>query len=327
MSYILEALKKTDQEDTNNPASAIDNVSPPQIGYPPVVPSTGMSLTWKIVLGLFALANLGLLGLVYSSMGGESDGTSVAVDNTRSQSNPGVTNLESNQAGTGAGLVPPQGTRPLPGIVSPKLTPPPAPNSTAANSGSTPQVYRPSSASSTSPEDDGEVGAFGTASSDPDTRAAAERKALAEALAARDRALGNTAATNPAVAPVTPSTAPSIPEPTTLGPALLPETSTVPASAQAPTNTVATPATATKQLRQLTPEARARLQNLNFSTHIYGTDADLRAVVVNGIRVVEGQSQGGFLLRNILEDGVVIEFEHAGAIERVMIPVLEDWKG
>ena len=319
MSYILEALKKTDQEDANNPASIIDNVAHAPLGPPVAAPSGGMSFIWKLVLVVFAIANLGLLGLVYNSMNGSSNSTSVAAENI---AQPATLGVETNRADTAGAVIPPQGTRPLPGIVSPQLTPPPAPNSAAANSGSSPRVYRPSSANSASDE----VGEFGTASSDPNARAAAERKALAEALAARDRATGDRTAAAPATPPPVATTTPPPAAAPSLGPALLPESSPVPANPPAPTNTVATPASGTKQLRQLTPEARARLQNLNFSTHIYGTDADLRAVVVNGIRVVEGQSQGGFLLRNILEDGVIIEFEHAGAIERVMIPVLEDWK-
>jgi len=319
MSYILEALKKTDQEDTDDlptePASSNVTRPPPRPSQPP---SAGLSLTWKLVLGAFAALNLGLLALVFTDMRNE---PARNVADSGQQSEPEQTydvarpdtranNSSIARSQTTKPIVPPAGTRPLPGIVSPRLTPAPrarAAASSSANRQSTERVYRPTSTN--------EVGEFGTAPSDPEQRAAAERAALAAASAARRRSNDQ-----PPSSSAAPPSSLTNPAPTVTGPALLPEKGSL-----AATNGPAR-ATETKQLTQLDPAARARLQNLNFSTHIYGTDADLRAVVVNGVRVVEGQSQGGFLLRNILEDGVVIEFEHAGVIERVRIPVLEDWK-
>lgn len=314
MSYILEALKKTDQEGADDllrtPVDA-DAMPPPNPTLNPTLNqsgASGLSLTWKLVLGAFAALNIGLLALLYTGMrddpvryatgGGQENVPNPAsnVDRPNARVNSSV--IANSQ--TTKPTVPPAGTRPLPGIVSPRLTPaPPARTAAGPSAGgrSTERVYRPSSTN--------QVGEFGTAPTNPEERAAAERAALAAVSAARRRS-----SAAPAPAPV----------PTPAGPALLPEKDSL-----AATSGPARP-TATKQLAELDPAARARLQNLNFSTHIYGTDADLRAVVVNGVRVVEGQSQGGFLLRNILEDGVVIEFEHAGVIERVRIPVLEDWK-
>lgn len=303
MSYILEALKKTDQLETPaDPVTPSDPMNP--IGGAQPTVSSGLSLTWKLVLGAFAVMNLGLLGLLYtgafSPTANDSPGAiSTARQSTAATGTDATPTTEQNAATVAQTdsppiKQPPNGTRPLPGIVSPRLTPPPAAKVEPA-----PRVYGPALSS--------EVGEFGTAPTNPAARAAAERAAIA--------ALEN--ATNGTLEPSS-STSPS-PTAPTIGPALLPERSGASA-------TTATPATRTQQLVQLDPAARARLQNLNFSTHIYGTDADLRAVVVNGIRVVEGQSQGGFLLRNIVEDGVIIEFEHGGITQRVMIPVLEDWK-
>ena len=81
-----------------------------------------------------------------------------------------------------------------------------------------------------------------------------------------------------------------------------------------------------QRLSQISPEVRDRLVTLNFSTHIWGEDVDLRAVVLNGERLVEGNQQGDFTLLRILEDGVIMQFDHAGTTQRVSIPVLEDWK-
>jgi len=86
------------------------------------------------------------------------------------------------------------------------------------------------------------------------------------------------------------------------------------------------PAGRTLQLDDLSPAARAEVNKLNFSTHIYGDDADLRAVVLNGERLIEGQAQGKFELLQIIEDGVVLQFVHADKSLKVEIPLLEDWQ-
>lgn len=88
---------------------------------------------------------------------------------------------------------------------------------------------------------------------------------------------------------------------------------------------------AASRLSQLSDGAREALYALSFSTHIYGSDSDLRAVVVNGQRLTEGNSVTAdngqeFLLLEIIDNGVIIQFEHEGATESVEIPVMEDWK-
>jgi len=70
------------------------------------------------------------------------------------------------------------------------------------------------------------------------------------------------------------------------------------------------------------PEAvRRRFPSLSFSTHIYAEEPDLRAVVVNGRRLVEGDALGALTLERITEDGAVFLFEG----RQVEVDVLEDW--
>jgi len=70
------------------------------------------------------------------------------------------------------------------------------------------------------------------------------------------------------------------------------------------------------------PDAmRRRFPTLSFSTHIYADEPDLRAVVVNGRRLVEGDQLGALTLERITEDGAVFLFEG----RQVEIGVLEEW--
>lgn len=85
------------------------------------------------------------------------------------------------------------------------------------------------------------------------------------------------------------------------------------------------------QLSELSEAARESLYVLTFSFHIYADDADLRAVVVNGQRQSEGSkiiADNGqeFRLIEILETGVILQFDHKGTTQTVQIPVIEDWK-
>jgi general secretion pathway protein B len=70
------------------------------------------------------------------------------------------------------------------------------------------------------------------------------------------------------------------------------------------------------------PDAmRRRFPTLSFSTHIYADEPDLRAVVVNGRRLVEGDQLGTLTLERITEDGAVFLFEG----RQVEIGVLDAW--
>lgn len=74
-------------------------------------------------------------------------------------------------------------------------------------------------------------------------------------------------------------------------------------------------------LSDLPADARSRFPGLSFSTHLYSSDSDLRAVVVNGQRLQEGDRLGVLTLKSITEDGVIFRFENY----LVTVSVLDDW--
>lgn len=75
-------------------------------------------------------------------------------------------------------------------------------------------------------------------------------------------------------------------------------------------------------LNELPAGARARFPGLSFSTHVYADDATLRALVVNGQRLSEGDRVGSLLLTEITEEGAVFGFEDY----LVSISVLDSWE-
>lgn len=94
-----------------------------------------------------------------------------------------------------------------------------------------------------------------------------------------------------------------------------------PAATRAPARPRARPpAPVFVTLQALPAEARARFPGLAFSTHIYGEDADLRAIVANGERLQEGDRIRGLEIVEITETGVVLAFEHY----RVSVPIVAD---
>jgi general secretion pathway protein B len=134
------------------------------------------------------------------------------------------------------------------------------------------------------------------------------------------------AATGPETKPTAPPAA-STPAPRA---ALTPDLGTTrPASGPAPQRApdrgaaaAPAPALQTISLAALPAAARARFPALSFSTHLYASDADLRAVVMNGQRLTEGERYGDLELEEITETGVVLRFERY----RVTVPVLDDWQ-
>jgi hypothetical protein len=74
-------------------------------------------------------------------------------------------------------------------------------------------------------------------------------------------------------------------------------------------------------LRELPADARGRFPGLAFSTHVYSEHADLRAVVANGQRLIEGDRIQGVQIDEITETGVVLAFERF----LVEVPVFTDW--
>jgi general secretion pathway protein B len=103
---------------------------------------------------------------------------------------------------------------------------------------------------------------------------------------------------------------------------------TQPDAAEAPNSQVGTTPAPTKlaakvhtNLAGLSAAARRRFPELSFSTHLYANDASMRAVVVNGERLSEGDRLGNLVLTNITETGVVFSFENY----LVTVSVLDDW--
>jgi len=66
---------------------------------------------------------------------------------------------------------------------------------------------------------------------------------------------------------------------------------------------------------------RSRFPGIAFSTHIYAEDPALRAIVANGQRLQEGDRVADLLIREIAENGIVLEFEDY----LVEVPVFTDW--
>lgn len=74
-------------------------------------------------------------------------------------------------------------------------------------------------------------------------------------------------------------------------------------------------------LEELDPRTRERFPELEFSTHVYASETAMRAVVVNGQRLSEGDQFDDMVLEEITESGVVVRFENY----LITISVLEDW--
>jgi hypothetical protein len=74
-------------------------------------------------------------------------------------------------------------------------------------------------------------------------------------------------------------------------------------------------------LDALPADARARFPGIVISTHVYAEDPDLRAIVVNGARLQEGNRVAGLTIREIGPDGVAVEFENYV----VEVPIFTDW--
>lgn len=74
-------------------------------------------------------------------------------------------------------------------------------------------------------------------------------------------------------------------------------------------------------LANLPSASRSRFPGLAFSTHIYAEDPTLRALVVNGNRLTEGDRFGALELVEITEEGAVFGFEDY----LVEVSVLDTW--
>lgn len=79
--------------------------------------------------------------------------------------------------------------------------------------------------------------------------------------------------------------------------------------------------TETSTLAGLPTDVRRRFPDLDFSTHIYADEPDLRAVVVNGVRLEEGDRLENLQVHEITEDGAIFTFEN----RLVSVSVLDAW--
>jgi hypothetical protein len=78
----------------------------------------------------------------------------------------------------------------------------------------------------------------------------------------------------------------------------------------------------TVKVAELPPADRDAFPTLEFSTHIFADDPEMRAVVVNSQRLQEGQSIGEMVLRAVTEDGIIVDYRG----HRVAVSVVEDWQ-
>jgi general secretion pathway protein B len=74
-------------------------------------------------------------------------------------------------------------------------------------------------------------------------------------------------------------------------------------------------------LQDLPSDTRRRFPGIAFSTHIYAEDPDLRAVVANGQRLIEGDRVRGLVIEEISASGVTLRFEDF----LVDVPLVADW--
>ena len=73
--------------------------------------------------------------------------------------------------------------------------------------------------------------------------------------------------------------------------------------------------------KELPRTVRRRFPALSFSTHVFTDEPELRALVVDGRRLGEGDRYGALRLDEITADGAVFEFEDY----LVAVSILEDW--
>ena len=78
-----------------------------------------------------------------------------------------------------------------------------------------------------------------------------------------------------------------------------------------------------RTVAELRPEVAARFEGLRYSTHVYADDPTLRAVVVNGKRLRQGEAAFAMTLHEITETGVVWVTEDA----LVDVNIVELWEG
>jgi len=100
------------------------------------------------------------------------------------------------------------------------------------------------------------------------------------------------------------------------------ETSVAPAPVTVTPQTIAAPPIPTRRSDDAT-EANSSAADVSFSTHVYATDASMRAVTMNGKRFVEGDEiRPGVRIREITETGVILDVNG----RPIPVDVLQDWR-
>jgi general secretion pathway protein B len=77
------------------------------------------------------------------------------------------------------------------------------------------------------------------------------------------------------------------------------------------------------RFQSLPMSERASFPQMEFSTHLYASDPDMRRVVINGQRAQEGDTvAGGVYIERITETGVIVLFRG----RRIALDVIRDWR-
>ncbi len=75
-------------------------------------------------------------------------------------------------------------------------------------------------------------------------------------------------------------------------------------------------------LQQASPIARTLITDLEFSFHVFSKDSAKRAIIINGLRMREGEPiSDDLVLHAVTESGIVIEHEDV----LIKMPVIEQW--
>jgi len=76
-------------------------------------------------------------------------------------------------------------------------------------------------------------------------------------------------------------------------------------------------------ISDLPTSIRTEIQDLNFSTHLYGEDKDFRMVNINGVMIREGEDISAMIqLNEITELGVILKYQQ----NLIEVGVLSNWQ-
>lgn len=94
-------------------------------------------------------------------------------------------------------------------------------------------------------------------------------------------------------------------------------------SINAPPPQSTAPSSSQTRRADVATEVDSGAADVSFSTHVYATDASMRAVTMNGKRFVEGDEiRPGVRIREITETGVILDVNG----RPIPVDVLQDWR-